>query len=1051
MVEHLDTQERTIEGSLERIDLASVLQVLQSNGSEGILELRNEETVVELFYCTSFGLTLAHRAEALGQLLAARLLNQGSINHEQYDHALSECSAGAGNAVDVLHEMDILDEHHLVDTLRECLEEEIYVLFFLKEAAFEFQPVPFEADRHWGVQSLDPLGVPLDRVVLEAARRIDEWTILEKKIPSLDIIFKPDADRLQEMGEPAPWMQRVVLSLVDSQRTLREIVGLSSLSEFEVCRVVDQLVESGWVSPLSRSELIRAGERLLKRNQVDLAIQFLELALDPEIADPELHDLLARAFERIDGAKEAANHLLEAAELRLSTGEVVTAFENVTSASELVPADLAIAVRKIEIYLDHAVEYSLAAAPTLVDDAIGISRKLIEASQTEKGVEILRRLDAIEKGSLPLKSEMIEILLNRGLITEAIAEYEKLGSFLVARGQLEDAKKIFRKILSLDHRRHDVADHLKKIERMDTRRRGRRRRVLLMVGALAVVGLLAAGYSQYSRKASEIVQHALSQLRDDGNSRTESIEALREVSERFPLAPAARSAGDEIRRLEVERRQESVGAVLERKVQEDEAQGMLDGALDMIDEGQLDEALVRLQQAIDLAPTDTWLAERDLENQKERLLIYLDEAETLYQLGKEAIERRDYDAGFELTRELLDSYPKSPFARTVRVPVRITSMPSGAEVTFNGTVLEQKTPCAVLVDPAIDSTVSLALAGHAGVADAMLDYRQRTFEASLPRRPRWSFSTNGAIVGKPAVDAGVLFVGSRDATIYAIDPTETTELWRTKLSSLADVETDLTQKDDVLYLGANDRRLYALDKKDGSVKWRAAAVGFVKRSPLLRGSVGFFGCSKGQLYAVNLADGSRRWQRSIGAALVLSPAWINGSLVVVNQRGDILTIDPRDGSLRASVALGVPALSASISSDHWLVGTDDGRILSVHPTKGTVTWEFVAKRAMRGAPVVDGDVAYVGGEDGVLRKLALDTGDVVASFPVKGMIRSAPVVREDGVYFGASDHYLYCLDKETLSLRWRGQCGGAIVSTPFEAYGALYVGCADHKLYCFEP
>ncbi len=1053
VVEKFESDQRTIEGNLERIDLASVLQVLQSNGSEGILELQDGEDVVELFYCNSFGVTLARSGVALGEALLSRLLHQSVVTHEQYDHALSECGNSASNAVDVIHEMDIVDEIKLVDCLRECIEEEVYQLFFLKDATFRFHPEAFEPLDHWGIATLDPLGIPLDRVVLEAARRIDEWAILCKKIPNLEIIFDVCAERVEEMGAPSPWMQKLVLELVDGQRNLEEVAGLSSLSEYEVCRTVDQLAESGWIVPLQLGDLIRHGERQLKRNQVDLAIKYLSTALECGGADARIFELMARALEKLDDHTAAAENRVAASEILLAQGDVVEAYGHLEHAAELQPGDVTIAVRRLEVYVEHCKDHALPTAKDLVNEAIGVSRKLIESGDTNRAVELLRKLDVIEKGNLSIKSEMIEILLSRGLVAEAIAEYERLGSFLVARGEYEDARRIYRKILSLDHRRFDIAEKLKKIERMSTHRKGRNRRIALLVLFLMLVGAAAGGYAYYSMQAQRIVDESLDLAKADPGGRQHSLQRLRGVTEKFRFAPAARSADDEVRRLQVESRHARVDAELQRKDREEAAQARLDVALDRISAGKLEAALVELQKAIDLAPGQAWVAEHDLEAQKVRLLDYLTEAEDLYARSREAIERLDYSAGFELGHTLRDEYPKSPFARMVRIPLEIDTIPSGAKVELAGIDTPFETPCTLLVDPNMESYVSISLAGHESIASRRLDLSRPSYTVPLYRTPRQAFEAEGPIVGRPAAAEGLLYVASRDASIAAVDPTSGTVAWKRRLGPLADVESDVLAIGDRLYFGSNDRQLYALSRDRGTVVWKAPATGFVKVAPWVGESTTYFGCSKGNLYAVRTRTGTRAWTRKLQGSLVATPHVEDRRLTCVTSRGWILALDPHSGLVMQEAQVADEVLSASVApeGDIMVVGTGDGRFLALDLESFEPRWSKQISRPAHGFAAFDETSVYVGAADGTFRKLTRADGEETASFRARSVSHHPPLILGDRVYFAASGNEFVALDRNDFEIAWQARAEGDLVSAPYHAYGAVYVGSSDDRLHVFEP
>ncbi len=92
------------------------------------------------------------------------------------------------------------------------------------------------------------VGKPIQFIILEAARRIDEWQRIEKVIPSLDLKVKivevPDASIENINLRPEEWK---ILSFVDSQTTIKGIAQKANLSDFDTAKILFGLVSSGLV------------------------------------------------------------------------------------------------------------------------------------------------------------------------------------------------------------------------------------------------------------------------------------------------------------------------------------------------------------------------------------------------------------------------------------------------------------------------------------------------------------------------------------------------------------------------------------------------------------------------------------------------------------------------------------------------------------------------------------------------------------------------------------------------------------------------------------
>ncbi|MBN1881888.1 MAG: PQQ-like beta-propeller repeat protein, partial [Deltaproteobacteria bacterium] len=65
---------------------------------------------------------------------------------------------------------------------------------------------------------------------------------------------------------------------------------------------------------------------------------------------------------------------------------------------------------------------------------------------------------------------------------------------------------------------------------------------------------------------------------------------------------------------------------------------------------------------------------------------------------------------------------------------------------------------------------------------------------------------------------------------------------------------------DVVYFGSNDDHLYALDAKTGDVKWYINPEDWVDSSPYVVDGIVYFGCRDWNLYAVDVKTGQKKWR-----------------------------------------------------------------------------------------------------------------------------------------------------------------------------------------------
>jgi len=153
-------------------------------------------------------------------------------------------------------------------------EQAVYELARWSDGDFNFTP-----DAESEVVSIEKSNTNL---LMEAARQIDEWKILSKKIGSTRMIpvFAPQASRVSVSFTPPEWS---VITKVDERRTIDEIAAGLGLGAFEVCKVIYGLLTSGVLAlhedlrqlPIERLRDATAGEQASIANEIHRTAQGL--------------------------------------------------------------------------------------------------------------------------------------------------------------------------------------------------------------------------------------------------------------------------------------------------------------------------------------------------------------------------------------------------------------------------------------------------------------------------------------------------------------------------------------------------------------------------------------------------------------------------------------------------------------------------------------------------------------------------------------------------------------------------------------------------------
>ena len=89
----------------------------------------------------------------------------------------------------------------------------------------------------------------------------------------------------------------------------------------------------------------------------------------------------------------------------------------------------------------------------------------------------------------------------------------------------------------------------------------------------------------------------------------------------------------------------------------------------------------------------------------------------------------------------------------------------------------------------------------------------------------WRFATGGIVYSSPAVANGIVYVGSEDKNLYAIDTVTGKEKWR--FATGDHIFSSPTVANGIVYIGSEDKNLYAIDAVTGKERWRFAMGGWV--------------------------------------------------------------------------------------------------------------------------------------------------------------------------------------------------------------------------------
>jgi hypothetical protein len=254
-----------LEGTLKDFSLADIFQLIGLQRKTGVLTLRTKDDTVTVTFLDGKVVgadSLSHRLEnRLGHvLIRSELLTQDQLNR-----ALEIQKETLQRLGFILVHYGIIS----VDSLKQAIQLQIlqivYRLFRWKDGDYHFsQETTIEYDRDYVVP------VSAESILMEGARMIDEWPIIEKRIRSYDMVFRKkltdqeivvvgaeDADEIDFDSDATPMRRRrqiisdkirisreekSIYDMVDGTLTVRDVLEMSKYPEFDTAKALYELL-----------------------------------------------------------------------------------------------------------------------------------------------------------------------------------------------------------------------------------------------------------------------------------------------------------------------------------------------------------------------------------------------------------------------------------------------------------------------------------------------------------------------------------------------------------------------------------------------------------------------------------------------------------------------------------------------------------------------------------------------------------------------------------------------------------------------------------------
>jgi len=230
-------------GDLALIPVADVLLLLQDRGYTGAVNLSHGRARMDI-YLGQGRIDFAGAQGVAEEFLLGRfLVSGGHISQETLTTVIDERRRDDNK--DLLGAYLCTRGLLPATALRKAMAKQTAALVFESlrwgSGRFVFQPLaelPLQAREA-------SLALPVDGLILEGLRRVEEWRVIEQEIGDFDMTFVRNEDKLASVGRGQLLRDEAsVAELVNGRNTIRDIIQVSKMGSYDVTQVLFRLLRS---------------------------------------------------------------------------------------------------------------------------------------------------------------------------------------------------------------------------------------------------------------------------------------------------------------------------------------------------------------------------------------------------------------------------------------------------------------------------------------------------------------------------------------------------------------------------------------------------------------------------------------------------------------------------------------------------------------------------------------------------------------------------------------------------------------------------------------
>lgn len=267
-----------IEGPLRELGIHDVFQLLDLSNKTGTLsvvsELRDNEGTVLFEHGKIVNATIRSNPHRLGDLL----VRSGRLTDGEMARAQAVQQRGDRRRLgEILVGLGLVTHKEIERQVRLQIEAVVFELMSWHEGFFRFEE-GLREEHHRDAT----VAFPTESLLMEGARRIDEWSRIADRVPNLSMvpyITPPDEEHPALLDLlPNEWQ---VLAMIDGTNDLREIATTLAISEFDVARIIYGMVSTGVIRLKEPERTLTPTSPIRESGSLDSHLTPVDMTVEP--------------------------------------------------------------------------------------------------------------------------------------------------------------------------------------------------------------------------------------------------------------------------------------------------------------------------------------------------------------------------------------------------------------------------------------------------------------------------------------------------------------------------------------------------------------------------------------------------------------------------------------------------------------------------------------------------------------------------------------------------------------------------------------------------